>query len=127
MRQTGIEVVGDMPWATHFCQFYRTKQDLLDVLVPYFQKGLENNEKCIWVTSEFLTTEEAITALKKAVPKLTKYFDNNQIEIFPYTEWYLVEGKFELKRMLNNWVNKHDEALRDGYEGLRVSGHPFLD
>src|SRR5262245_62444661 len=32
MRKTGIGVVGDMPWGTHFCHFYETKEDLLDTL-----------------------------------------------------------------------------------------------
>ncbi len=30
LRKTGIEVIGDVPWGTHFCQFYETAQDLLD-------------------------------------------------------------------------------------------------
>ncbi len=29
MRKTGVEVVGDMPWGTHFCLFYETIADLL--------------------------------------------------------------------------------------------------
>ena len=37
LRKTGISVVGDVPWGTHFCYFYETKQDLLDTLVPYFK------------------------------------------------------------------------------------------
>ncbi|MHC4720030.1 MAG: MEDS domain-containing protein, partial [Planctomycetota bacterium] len=49
-RKTGIEIVGDVPWGTHFCQFYQTKDDLIDVLVPYFKAGLKNNEFCMWVT-----------------------------------------------------------------------------
>jgi PAS domain S-box-containing protein len=114
-----------MPWGAHFCQFYQTKQDLLDVLVPYFKVGLENNEFCVWVTSEFLTKEEALAALKKAVPGFSVYLKKGQIEIFPYTDWYLKEGKFELKRVLGMWVAKHDEALARGYDGLRVSGNPF--
>jgi hypothetical protein len=51
-RHTGITVIGDVPWGTHFCQFYQDKQDLIDILVPYFKAGLENNEFCIWITSE---------------------------------------------------------------------------
>ncbi len=33
LRQTGISVIGDARWGTHFCYFYETKQDLLDTLV----------------------------------------------------------------------------------------------
>jgi hypothetical protein len=28
-----IEVIGRAPWGTHFCQFYETAQDLVDILV----------------------------------------------------------------------------------------------
>ena len=58
-RETGIHAIGAVPWGTHLCQFYDTEQDLFDVLVPFFKLGLENNEFCIWVTSEFLSEEEA--------------------------------------------------------------------
>jgi hypothetical protein len=47
MRKTGIEVVGDMPWGTHFCLFYESKEDLLDPLVSYSKAGLENQEFCL--------------------------------------------------------------------------------
>jgi hypothetical protein len=49
---SGIRAVGDLPWGTHFCQFYEDRNDLADALVPFFKAGLENNEKCLWVTSE---------------------------------------------------------------------------
>jgi len=38
MRRTGIDVIGDVPWGTQFCQFYETDQDLIDILVPYSRK-----------------------------------------------------------------------------------------
>jgi len=38
LRKTGISVVGDMPWGTHLCHFYETKQDLLDILTWIFHK-----------------------------------------------------------------------------------------
>lgn len=49
-RNSGIALVGDLPWGSHFCQFYTTKQDMLDIVVPYFRAGLEGNELCVWVT-----------------------------------------------------------------------------
>jgi hypothetical protein len=40
-RRTGIALVGDMPWGTHFCHFFETKRDLLDTVLPYLEAGLE--------------------------------------------------------------------------------------
>jgi hypothetical protein len=44
MRKTGVEVVGDMPWGTHFCLFYETRADLLETLVCHCKAGLESQE-----------------------------------------------------------------------------------
>ncbi|MFH0976186.1 MAG: MEDS domain-containing protein [Spirochaetota bacterium] len=124
-RKSGITLIGDLPWGSHFCQFYKTKKDLQDILIPYFRAGLENNEMCVWVTSDFLTRDQALSSLKKNVPGFRAYLKSGQMEIFPYQEWYLIGGNFDLNRTLNMWMEKHDEALSGGFDGLRVSGNPY--
>ncbi len=122
-RKTGISVIGAVPWGTHLCLFYDTKQDLVDILVPYFQAGLENNEFCIWVTSEPLGKKGAKKAMRQAVPNFAQYPGRGQIEFIPHTEWYLKRGAFNLQRVLNAWIDKLDQALDKGYEGMRVTGN----
>lgn len=124
-RNSGITLVGDLPWGSHFCQFYKTKKDLMDVLIPYFKAGLENNELCILVTSDFLTRDDAVKGLKKGIPEFSSYLEKGQMKIFPYTDWYLKGGDFDLKRTLDMWMAKHNEALARGFAGLRVSGNPY--
>jgi hypothetical protein len=124
-RKSGIALIGDLPWGTHFCQFYKTKKDLLEVLVPYFKAGLENNEACILVTSDFLNDADAKKALNKSIPGFSDYLAKGQIEIFSYTDWYFKGGNFDLQRTLRMWMEKHDAALSKGYSGLRVSGNPY--
>ena len=111
LRHSGIDIIGDVPWGTHFCQFYQTKEDLMDILVPYFKTGLENNEFCMWVTSQPLGVEEATEALKEAVPFLDFYLEKGQIEIISYTDWYVKDGVFDSERVLNGWVEKLNQAL----------------
>jgi hypothetical protein len=124
-RSSGISVVGELPWGSHFCQFYRTKKDMTDIVVPYFRAGLEHDELCIWVTSDFLTTGEALHALERGVPGLSTYLARKQLEVFPHTDWYLKGGGFDLQRTLDMWMAKHDDALSRGFAGLRVSGTPY--
>jgi len=121
--KTGIDVIGDVPWSTHFCQFYQTKQDLLDILVPYFKAGLENNEFCMWVTAEPLAEHEAHQAMVKAMPDFAQYVERGQIEILPHDRWYLKDGVFDLQRVLDGWVDKLNQALARGYAGMRVTGN----
>ena len=43
LRQSGIEILGELSWGSHFCNFFESKEDLLQILVPYFNAGLINN------------------------------------------------------------------------------------
>ena len=122
-RKTGIDILGDVPWGTHFCLFYQSKQDLIDILVPYFKAGLENNEFCMWVTSEPLSGKEAEKAARKTLPDFDGYLKAGQIEIVPHNKWYLKDGSFDLRRVLNAWIDKLDWALAKDYDGIRVTGN----
>ena len=126
LRKTGISIVGDVPWGTHFCYFYETKQDLLDILVPYFKAGLESKEFCLWIisNSELITTEDAEAALGQAVPDLDRYLAEGRIEIVPHDQWFLQGGTFDFHRVANAFKEKLDEALARGYAGMRVNGSP---
>ena len=124
-RRSGIEVIGDVPWGTHFCQFYEISQDLIDILVPYFREGLKSNEFCMWVTAEPFQVEQAATALRTAVPDLDDRIGKGQIEILDYSQWYTKSGKIRTAEVLQGWVDKLTAAQNRGYEGLRLSGDTF--
>ncbi|MHB8094995.1 MAG: PAS domain S-box protein [Candidatus Aminicenantales bacterium] len=125
LRNTGIRALGRVPWGTHFCQFYKTRGDLLDILVPYFKAGLDHNEACMWICSDPLSVEDATRALGRVVPDLGARLKKGQIEILPHTEWYLRKGRFGAKRVLDGWAKKLDAALAQGWDGLRLSGNTF--
>jgi C4-dicarboxylate-specific signal transduction histidine kinase len=122
MRKTGIDVVGDMPWGSHFCLFYETKEDLLATLIPYCKAGLESGEFCLWVVAEPLTIKEATSALRDAVPGFDRYLSDSSIEIVPAREWYLQDNKFDLNRVTAAWHEKLARASARGYAGARVTG-----
>lgn len=123
LRKTSIEVVGNVPWGTHFCQFYRTKEDLIDILVPYFKAGLEDNEFCMWITAEPLNAEDAHKALQKTVKNLDDYIKKGQIEILDYNQWYTKQGHFDSDKLLRGWTEKEQNALRKGFDGFRFTGN----
>ena len=125
LRKSGIDVIGDIPWGKHFCVFYQTKDDLREILVPYFKAGLENNEFCMWVTSEPLPVEEAKRSLRESVKNLDEYIENGQIEILDCRQWYTKSGIFDAGEVLRGWVDKEEQALGRGFAGLRLSGNTF--
>src|SRR3984893_1820762 len=122
MRKTGVDVVGDMPWGTHFCLFYETTADLLETSVSYCKAGLESQEFCLWVIAEPLAVEEATRALKRAVPDLERYLSDHSIEIVAARDWYFPDGQFDLNRVIGGWNQKLAHASAKGYAGVRVTG-----
>jgi len=125
IRKIGIPILSNAPWGTHFCQFYQTKEDLIDILVPYFKTGLENNEFCMWITSDPLRVDEAKKALSKKVNNLQEYIQKGQIEILDSSEWYTKSGRFDSDEVLSGWVKKEAWAREKGFDGLRLSGNTF--
>jgi signal transduction histidine kinase len=121
-RKTGISAMGDMPWGTHFCQFYQTKQDLLDLLIPYFIAGLENNELCLWMTYPPLYDAEPQEELIRAFPAATLHLSKGDLEIVPYSGWYLHNGAFNPSKAVQVLNEKLEQALAKGYDGMRVNG-----
>ena len=109
----------------HMSLLYETKQDLMDILVPYFKAGLENNEFCMWVTSDLVDKEAAYKAIGASVDGFEQYFRKGQIEIVPYREWYLKAGFFSPIQSIVSWVEKHKWAISQKYEGLRATGDIF--
>ena len=115
--------MGDIPWGSHLCQFYETRQDLLDCLVPFFKAGLEHGEFCLWVVSDPLTGKDARTAMRRTVRDFEQHLSAHRIEILNHEEWYLQGGSLDLKRTMRRWHERLDQALAQGHAGMRVTGN----
>ncbi len=143
LRETGISALGYVPWGTHFCTFYETKEDLLDILLPFFKTGLEHNEFCLWMVSHPVGVEDARRAFKEAVADADRHLAAGHIEIvqhpfFPrshhgsrsthaeivhHAEGYLKGGAAVAERVTDGWNEKLAEALANGFDGMRANSH----
>jgi DNA-binding NarL/FixJ family response regulator len=127
LRNTGISIVGQVPWGTHLCCFYETKQDLLEALVPYFKAGLESKEFCLWVISnpDLISLAEAKGALEQGISDVDLDFSDENVEILNGPDWYLEENVFNLESVTRAWDARLKRALALGFEGMRISGDTF--
>src|SRR5688572_15812263 len=110
VRPTGLAAVGPVRWGTHLCQFYRTSDDLLDALVPYFKAGLEANERCLWITSPPLRAADVRRTLERAVRDLTERMERGQIEILDREDWHRRTGH-PREEPLRGWIEYEAKAL----------------
>lgn len=121
-RKSGLNTVGDIRWGTHFCQFYNDQKEFFDIVAPYLKTGIEENEYCLMITSGLPQNEVAKTELRKRVPGFDKYLGLKQIDILPYTKWYLHEDHFSAEEVIAGWKESLDSALEKGFSGLRIAG-----
>lgn len=77
----------------------------------------------MWVTSEPLNAEDAKSVLKSALKNLDDYIEKDQLEIIDANEWYTKPGAFDANRELEGWIEKEKEALKKGFDGLRLTGN----
>jgi len=111
-----------MPWGTHFCQIYSSKDDLAQSLIPYFIAGLTNNEQCIWVTSAPYNVEDAAADFSESFPGFGAAVKEGRLKILDYSEWYTNAGSLDGK-LTDHWLDEERRSLSEGFEGLRISGN----
>lgn len=126
LTDTGLPAVGRVPWGSHFCIFYETKQDLVDILAGYFKAGLEQNELCLWIVGgyEFVTIKAAKEALSKRVPGLKELLRKGNIEILTHKQLFGTNGRLDPTTAIARVRKKAADALGRGLVGLRWNGSP---
>jgi DNA-binding CsgD family transcriptional regulator len=124
-RKSGIRALGEMPWGTHICVFYDTKNDLLETNASYIEAGLSGNEFCVWAVSEPTSVDEAEAFLRRNIAEFDRYRTAGQLEILLGYDWYLRGDEFDPQRITGGWHAKLRLALSNGFDGMRVSGNAF--
>jgi DcmR-like sensory protein len=66
LTDCGLPGIRNIPYGVHMCHFYRGREELAAVLVPYFAAGLRRRERCIWIAAEPLDAAAAGVALAQA-------------------------------------------------------------
>jgi two-component sensor histidine kinase/PAS domain-containing protein len=120
---SGLHAVPHLRWGSHLAHFFGSGDELRDVLVPYFKAGLENNERCLWVTGQAFNAEQARSALRAAVPDLDQRERGKQIEIANGEEWYAKGEALRPHELVNGLITLEQDALGLGYAGLRTNGN----
>jgi hypothetical protein len=91
-------------WGERLCHFYRSEDELLGLLTPYFRQGLMRGERCIWIA--------APGASSKARQEIASLGDchgsPDQLEV-------VNDDCVSLSR-------EQERTLAQGYSGLRVCG-----
>jgi hypothetical protein len=95
-------------WGERLCHFYRSESRLLALLTPYFQDGLAQGERCLWIAAPGTSdgARQKITSLADS------HGSPDQLEM--------------LEDAQISWHREEQRALAQGYRGLRVCGEALV-
>ncbi len=116
-----VGVFDQVHWGAHLCQLYDSSQDVIDVLVPFFRKGLEENALCLWLAPMPLR-QQVMEALREAIPHLEEYQRRGQLQAIPYSDWYLLDGRFSVSTAIGSAASALSQAQQLGLKGIWVAG-----
>ncbi len=121
-RHSGFTLLEKLSSGSHLCHFYADARELSDAIIPYLQKELLNDEKCIWICSNPIDEEAAVELLKSKVPGLSCLFSTKQMQIMNFDEFYLdPQGEFNIGSALSKWCREVELSMESGFAGLRVA------
>src|SRR5690349_25152307 len=112
---SGLQSVPHLRAGSHLAHFFASGDELRDVMVPYFKAGLENNERCLWVTGQAFSAEQARSALRTAVSDFDRRERDKQIEIANGDEWYTAGEKLRPHDLVSGLLQSEQDALGLGY------------
>ncbi len=115
------QAIDNLKPGTHSCQLYGSHQDFVRLMVAFYNKGLVNNEQCVFVASERFSLFEAHKIFSEGIVGFNEHLKAGRIEIISYKDYYL-DATGELKEpcdLIQYPAIKEEEALSKGFSGLR--------
>ncbi|GGK74981.1 hypothetical protein Sme01_34590 [Sphaerisporangium melleum] len=111
----------DLQLGDHVCLVGESVDEYLDFLAAFTHSGLAAGHK-VMVLAEVMTTAATRAWLEARVPTAEAAVASGALEIQPAREMYLRTGDFSADQVMSAFAETCDQAARDGFSGLWVSG-----
>jgi hypothetical protein len=119
----GLPGVGPVPVGLHSCHFYSDRQQLIDALVPFVLAGLQANERCLIIASAPLPARDLVRELRQSWDGVEEALHSGALRVLDFDRWYLDTSGLKSEDLVQLWLREEEQALAEGYSGLRVSGN----
>lgn len=74
-------VLDSIQWGTHICQFYRERDEFIDLVTSLIFSGLNKKHYCLWILQNRSSVDEMVDILYRKVPGFDDFLRHEQIEI----------------------------------------------
>ncbi len=104
----------------HTCLIYETPEEWKAAVVPFLVSGLKRGEKCLYVV-DVSTADQIRGYLAEQDIDVTSLEQSGELSILHQGETYTRGGTFDPDRMIALLVEETQQAIAEGYPGLRIT------
>lgn len=104
----------------HACSWYSTDDHRDAVAAPFVAAGLLAEERVLYLHAESSPCA-VIDMIRRDGTDAEGAIADGSLTVRPANEVYRPDGRFDADRMLARLADEADEALRDGFSGLRIA------
>ena len=116
-----MRLVSQLKPTEHAIFVYDSLEAKHNFLFSYIRCGLENGEAAVYVCSEE-SPSQIRDAMKRFGIEVEEHERIGALNVLPYTDVYIVNGRFSIPSTIGLWNRFYKEALAKGFRGLRVTG-----
>lgn len=112
----------DVRWlehGEHLCLNFTADEEREEVLSRFISDGLRRNERVFYFAHRE-SVQNVFTALDGRGVAATSHSRDGQLTISTANESYLATGMFDPEACMRQWIETVDEALDNGFSGVRV-------
>lgn len=102
----------------HACMIYETKEEQLNLIVPFIKIGLERGEKCIYIVDDN-TAQTIIRAMQEDGIDTESAIETGSLNILTKHDLYIKYGHFDPELTIQFLKEAIDSAKAEGYKVLR--------
>jgi signal transduction histidine kinase len=108
------------PAVEHGALLYSSHEERLDASLSFVQQGLENDERCLYITND-VSRDEIVGGLAALGSEPETALADGQLRVSPADDVY-TSGALDPDEMVATLVEMVEESVETGYDGLRVTG-----
>jgi chemotaxis family two-component system sensor kinase Cph1 len=116
-----VRIIDQLELGDHAALFYQTKEEQLDIVIPFIAIGLERNERCVYIVEDN-TTSDICRKLQEFGVDVVEAREKGALKVVTKHETYLRHGVFQPDKMIGELCDAVDEAVDSGFAGLRATG-----
>ena len=104
----------------HVCAVYETYEEQLRVAVHFITEGLGCGERCLFAGYSAQHLADFCERLAAGGVDAQRETERGALLLLTKEQAHLIDGSFDSERMLSMLNNAVEQALNDGYAGLRT-------